>query len=181
LSRVEVVRAVHASGTLTADTDRNTNPVIFSTDNPDSGYSHQWANSVRVTGSAGYTPANSVLFNPTSSAGGVQTLTQKPGDASPARTTAFGYNAANQLTSVTDAAGDVTTYGYTSAGDLYEIISPDGHYTYFVYDSSLRVTEVAQWDGHRYSMTFYNYSTPGHTIVTDPDGHPPINYTIDSN
>jgi RHS repeat-associated protein len=173
-----------AAGTLITDIDRNANPVVFSTDNPDSSYNHQYAPSVRVTGSAGYTPPNSVLIDPHgggTSGQSVSSIAQLPGDGTASRTTTFSYNSANQLSSVTDAAGKTTTYGYDTAGNLEYIVTPAGHYTYFFYDNNHRVNYVYQWTGTAWAVTIYSYATPGHTLVTDPDGHAPINYTIDSN
>jgi RHS repeat-associated protein len=173
-----------ASGTLISDVDRNANPVVFSTDNPDSSYNHQYAPSVRVTGSAGYTPPNSVLIDPYgggTNGTSVSSISQVPGDGTAAHTTTFGYNSANQLSSVTDAAGETTSYGYDSAGNIELIVSPGGRYTYFFYDSNHRVNYVYQYTGNTWAVTTYNYATAGHTLVTDPDGHPPINYTIDTN
>ncbi len=72
------------AGALVADSDRNKMPVTFS-------YEHQLSPTVRITGSAGYSTANSVVIGPGSD-NLVHSFAQIPGDGTTARTTSFAYN-----------------------------------------------------------------------------------------
>ncbi|MGI8753833.1 MAG: hypothetical protein ACR2MN_16275 [Acidimicrobiales bacterium] len=97
----------NSAGVLTADMDRNANPVTFSTDNANSGSNRQGGPTVLITGSAGLSPANSILADPSRSYYFdpynnihyiLKSIAQVPGDGSGNRTTTFAYNTNNQST-----------------------------------------------------------------------------------
>ncbi len=55
---------------------------------------------------------------------------------------AYTYNVLDEITSVTDAAGNVTTYGYDALGQLTQVTLPGGQGITYVYDAAGNRTEV---------------------------------------
>ncbi|MGH9122697.1 MAG: hypothetical protein ACRDYC_12290, partial [Acidimicrobiales bacterium] len=150
-------------------TETTPSPVTFSTENQ--GIVQQL-----VTTSAGLSPANSVEIGN----GGftrASSITQVPGDGSANRVTTLAYNSSDQLSGVTDAAGETTSYSYDSNGNLSEITTQAGRHLWFFYDSNHRVIQVDAYSGTggTYSITTYSYSGApgqlGNTVDTDPDGN----------
>jgi len=81
----------------------------------------------------------------------------------------YGYDPSGNLTDVTDVGGGVTHFGYDASHRLTTVTDPRGHtVTTNVYDASNRVT--SQTDALNRTIT-WDYSTPGHTKITDPAGH----------
>ena len=65
----------------------------------------------------------------------------------------YAYNALDQLTSVTDAAGGVTSYTYNSAGLLATVTDQNGHQVVDnTYDSTGRV--ISQVNARGKTATF---------------------------
>lgn len=93
------------------------------------------------------------------------------------------------IASITDPAGHQVTYAYAH-GDLTRVTDVRGNTTEFVYDAQHRLTSVTDPRGHVVTTNSYDdhdrvtaqtdalgdtttwdYSTPGHTRITDPAGH----------
>lgn len=79
------------------------------------------------------------------------------------------YNAAGQLTSVTNPLNQTTTYNYNSTGDLTSIVNANGAtaatYTYDAYDRVATHTDSEGW------TVSYNYDAANRiTKITYPDG-----------
>ena len=173
------VRLFDGAGVLVSFSARNGaalglgGPVTFSYDNQGLGTN-------RITGSAGYNPANSTTIT-AGTDGRVHQIDLAAGDGSAARSTKFGYDANSRLQTVSDMANETTTYGYnTATGDLTSITTAGGRQITFGYDAAHRVTSVTRVNpGLTSSVTGYSY-TAGQTTVVDPDAHPATVYSIDS-
>jgi RHS repeat-associated protein len=61
--------------------------------------------------------------------------------------TRYGYNAAGQVTALTNALGGVTTLTYDAAGNLQTVTDSDGVSLAFGYDALFRLTSVTNADG----------------------------------
>ncbi|MGH9076278.1 MAG: hypothetical protein ACRDY0_02285 [Acidimicrobiales bacterium] len=70
-----------SSGALVADNDANSMPVVFTSDNAGGPPEGQDGNSALVTGSAGSSPANSLLIDPGKAyRPQLQSMSEVPGD-----------------------------------------------------------------------------------------------------
>jgi len=135
----------------------------------------------------------------TSATGGVTTLTYNhdgrlatvvdprgnAAGANPADyTTVYGYDAAGELTSITDPLGGIRRSGFDADRRLVASTDPNGHVTAYRYDDADRLVSVTGPDagtrsaaGHspnnpRPVATTYTYDKAGHlTSRTDPNGH----------
>src|SRR5207237_9930891 len=82
-------------------------------------------------------------------------------------TTAYTYNAYNDLTTITDPTGAVTTNAW-SGGELQSVEDANGNYTNYAYDGHRHVTMVTDALG---GLTKFLYDGAGNaTVVTDPMG-----------
>lgn len=163
-----------SDGLRTADADRYGNTIT-------SAYAPNWPTS--ITGTAGSTPGNTVNIAYGGPGGKLSTLTQTADSVT--RTVGYTYDAAGNLWKVTDARGGVTTFGYDGAHRMTSITGPRtglvAQVTTIGYDAANRVTSVTRTiPGDATAVTGYNYATAGHTKVTDPDNHPPVDYSFDS-
>jgi YD repeat-containing protein len=168
------VLTFRSDGLLTADADRYANTVTYA-------YGTGWEPS--ITGTAGSAPGNTVNIAYGGPGGKVSTLTQTADSVT--RTVGYTYDAAGNLWKVTDAKGGVTTFGYDATHRMTSITGPGtgsvAQVTNIAYDSSNRVISVSRIiPGDTTAVTTYDYATAGHTKVTDPDGHPAVDYTVDS-
>jgi RHS repeat-associated protein len=85
------------------------------------------------------------------------------------RTTSYGYNASNELITVTDPLGEVTSYGYDSKGNRITVTDPAGETTTTSYDALNRPIAVTDPLGHTTSTI---YDTAGNVSATvDPLNH----------
>ncbi|CAG7624851.1 RHS repeat protein [Actinacidiphila bryophytorum] len=84
-------------------------------------------------------------------------------------TTTFGYDAAGNKTTVTDALGKTTTTAYDANDDATSVKDPLGRETTTRYDDLGRIDKVTAPDG---AATIYSYNVTG-TLATreDPNGH----------
>ena len=162
-----------ADGLLTADADRNGNTVTIA-------YPGGGGYETSITGTAGTTPGDTVNLIYSGPGGRLSSMTQTADSVT--RTVTYSYDAANNLHQVTDAAGRVTTYNYDSANNLTQITGPAplNAVTTFGYDAGHRVTSLTQVIATGNAVTTFDYTTAGHTRLTDPDNHPAANYGIDS-
>jgi len=79
----------------------------------------------------------------------------------------YGYTSGD-LTSVTNAIGQTTTFVYDSSNQLTDEYDPRGGHVHTVYDATHRVT--SQTDAMSRTTT-WNWSTPGDTVITTPNGN----------
>ena len=95
------------------------------------------------------------------------------------RVVSYAYNAAGDLVSETDAAGNVTKYAYDSSNRLTSVTLPNKKVLVRnSYDSSSRV--ISQTNARGYVTTFaYNAPAVGQTTITDPLGNKTI-HTYDN-
>ncbi|WP_406168701.1 DUF6531 domain-containing protein [Streptomyces sp. NBC_00996] len=84
--------------------------------------------------------------------------------------TVFGYNTANQLTTVKDPLGKTTTYGYNATTGLPETVTTArGKTTKYGYDANGNLTSVTTPKGYK---TTYTYFPSGQVkTVVDPRGN----------
>jgi len=103
--------------------------------------------------------------------GNEKTTTQPDGNIPTATqgsyVTTFGYDDANEQTTIKDAAGKTTTTKYDNVGNKYQVIDPFGYVSQFGYDLEHRLQSVQDAQGHTASVSY------------DPDGFK--DYTIDQN
>jgi YD repeat-containing protein len=87
--------------------------------------------------------ANTVTVTPwATSPGRISSLTQTTASGpATSRTLGYGYDGSDHLSTITDAAGQVTTFGYT-VDDLTSITTASGQVTTFTFDSRHRVTSM---------------------------------------
>lgn len=83
----------------------------------------------------------------------VKKATSKDGSTVYSQTT-LEYDAANQLSSVTDPLQNVTRYSYDSNGNTSKVTNPDGSLESYVYDGANRKTEMKWNETPRYRFTF---------------------------
>jgi RHS repeat-associated protein len=162
-------------GNLASDTDRNANTLSFAY--PDG------RRVATITSTAGTAPGNTVTIDYSGTAGRVATMSQTADGVT--RTVRYTYESTGiGMTSVTDVAGGVTSYTFDGVSNLTSLTDPAGRVTQFSYDASHRVTSITRVvTGGPNAVTSYDYSvvTPVKlTKVTDADGHPPVNYAVDS-
>ena len=162
-----------ADGLLTADADRNGNTVTIT-------YPGGGGYETSITGTAGTSPGNTVNLIYAGPGGRLSSMTQTADSTT--RTVTYSYDAANNLCQVTDAAGQVTTFGYDAANNLTQITGPApiNAVHQFGYDAGHRATTITQVIATGNAVTGFDYTTAGHTKVTDPDNHPATDLTIDS-
>ena len=162
-----------SDGLLTADADRNANTITIT-------YPGGGGYETSITGTAGTTPGNTVNLIYAGPGGRLSSMTQTADGVT--RTVGYSYDGANNLYQVTDAAGRVTTFNYDTANNLTQITGPAplNAVTMFGYDAGHRVTTVTQIIATGNAVTTFDYSAAGHTKITDADGHPPTNYSVDS-
>ncbi len=81
----------------------------------------------------------------------------------------YAYNEHGEVTSVTDAVGNITTYEYDNAGRLTNVAMPEGVTTTYTYDKA--GNRLTQTDGNG-NVTKYEYSAYGRLVsVTNADGN----------
>ena len=132
-----------------------------------------------VTGPAGgvtryqYPGASHIPSRVTAADGGVTELTVADGlvtrqtDAD-GGTTAYAYDQAGDLLSVTDPVGGVTRIAADAAGNRTEIAAPSGGAARFSYDGAGRLTAITDPAG---AVTSFRYSAAGLLLeTTDPAG-----------
>lgn len=84
------------------------------------------------------------------------------------KTTTSAYDAANRLSSVTDARNNTTTYGYDAAGNRTSVKNALGHTTISTYDDLNRLETERD---ARLKTTAYRYDAAGNrTRITTPSG-----------
>lgn len=84
------------------------------------------------------------------------------------RSVQYVYDTAGNLMSVTDVNGGTTSYTYDQSHRLLTITDPRGHVSLTnAYDEAGRVTGQTDALGH---TTQFDYSSPGSTTVTSPEG-----------
>ncbi|HEV3380095.1 MAG TPA: LamG-like jellyroll fold domain-containing protein [Trebonia sp.] len=89
-------------------------------------------------------------------------------------TTTRDYDAAGELTSVTDAAGDTTNYDYDFLGRQTAVVNPDGTSTVTGYDAAGNVTSTSNLStsGSTLTTTSATYDGDGDKLSsTDADGN----------
>ncbi|MGY5054066.1 DUF6531 domain-containing protein [Streptomyces sp. 900105755] len=87
-------------------------------------------------------------------------------------TYAYGYNTANQLTSVKDPLTKTTSFGYNPTTGLLETVTtPRGKITHYGYDTDGNLTSVTTPKGNETTYTYDAYERV-HTVV-DPRGNVP--------
>jgi RHS repeat-associated protein len=100
-----------------------------------------------------------------------------PGATAGSYTTTNGYDAINELTSVTDPMGGVTKYAYDDAGDQVSSIDPDGNQTQYAYDLNHQVIQTTDAAGN---ATKTAYDLDGNVVsTTDQNGDTTL-YTLDA-
>jgi RHS repeat-associated protein len=80
--------------------------------------------------------------------------------AAPAGTTATAYDAAGQVTGITDPLGHVTSYGYDGNGNKVKVTDAAGHVTSYAYDASNQQVKVTQPDGTTQATTYDATGSP---------------------
>ena len=94
-----------------------------------------------------------------------------------AHTKTTAYNAADQVTSVTDQLGHTTSYTYDADGNLASVTDPDSNTWTYTYDADNRLTVVTAPD---LTTTTYAYDQVGNLISrTDANGNATV-YAYDS-
>jgi RHS repeat-associated protein len=94
-----------------------------------------------------------------------------------AHTKTIAYNAADQVTSVTDQLGHTTSYTYDADGNLTSVTDPDSNTWTYTYDADNRLTKVTAPDA---STTTFAYDQVGNLISrTDANGNATV-YAYDS-
>jgi RHS repeat-associated protein len=84
-------------------------------------------------------------------------------------TTTYGYDAAGNATTVTDALGHTTTTAYDADGRPTTVTDPEGHSTVTAYEEAGRVASVTDALQH---ATGYTYDPAGHLLTrTDANSH----------
>jgi RHS repeat-associated protein len=84
-------------------------------------------------------------------------------------TTSYGYNARNELLSVTDALNNVKSYTYDAEGNITASIDPLGHATSYTYDANNNETSDTDQLGR---ITTFNYDNDNEvTSAIDPQGN----------
>jgi RHS repeat-associated protein len=85
---------------------------------------------------------------------------------------AYGYDAANRLTTVTDWAGRVTAYGYDSDSHVISIQRPDRTTETFTYDAAGQVTGSVDVSSTNIQVLGYSYDAVGkittETMLPEP-------------
>jgi RHS repeat-associated protein len=93
-------------------------------------------------------------------AGQLTSITDRNGYA-----TSLSYNGSSQLTTVTDSAGRTITFVYGTNGLVSQVTDPAGRVTKYGYDSSYQLTSVTDPLNH---VAAYTYDTSGnHLLMTD--------------
>lgn len=81
-------------------------------------------------------------------------------------TTTFGFNATNDLVSVTNPLGETTRMSNDAAGNRTEIIAPSSDARQYAYDAAGQITTITDPSG---AVTSYRYSAAGLLLqTTDP-------------
>ena len=163
-----------SDGLLTADADRYGNTITYT-------YGTGWETT--IAGTAGSSPGNTVNIAYAGPGGKVSALTQTADGVT--RTVGYTYDSAGNLWKVNDANGGQTTFLYDSAHRLTSIAGPGtglvAQTTTFGYDAANRVTSVTRVIPGGPTPSPATTTPPrGHTKVTDPDGHPPVDLSVDS-
>jgi YD repeat-containing protein len=76
--------------------------------------------------------------------------------------TTYGYNAAGELTGVTNPSGQVESYTYNSGGQELTRIEPDGSVTQYSYNAAGQLAELQ--DGSGNLITQYTYNALGQCL-----------------
>jgi RHS repeat-associated protein len=92
-----------------------------------------------------------------------------PGATADSYTTTYGYDAINELASVTDGANDETQYGYDDVGNKASVTDPRNNQTQYAYNLNHQVTQVTDAAQH---ITGAQYDLDGLlTQETDANGN----------
>jgi RHS repeat-associated protein len=113
--------------------------------------------------------------------GNLHTQTAPKGNVSGATagsyTTTYGYDAINELTSVTDPASDETQYGYDDVGNQASVTDPRNNQTQYAYNLNHQVTQVTDPAQH---TTKTGYDLDGNVISTTDQNNNTTQYTLDA-
>jgi YD repeat-containing protein len=164
----------NSAGDLESQADRNGNTMSFTY--PDG------RRLTTITSTAGATPGNQVTISYGGPAGRVDKISQAVTATTPAREVRYEYGDVNGwgLSKVIDAEGGTTLFFFDALSNVTQITDPEGHVTQFDYDASHRVTKLTRKIASAAdAVTSYDYSTPGHTKVTDPNNNPVVDYSVD--
>src|SRR5215467_8235463 len=180
------VTAFKASGKLSTITDRNGNVITvnYNASGQQTKITSDWGPAAIRVGATAY-----------GSNGFISSFTQTGTDAT-THTVSYGYDAAGNLTSITDPAGNQYTFGYDSAHNLTSITTPTttggvSEQTTISYDSSHRVTSLTRFIGPKstdLATTRLSYVSSTETQVANANTDqaqpvanvPHTTYTLDS-
>ena len=97
-----------------------------------------------------------------------------PGNPSASYLTTYGYDTADELTSVTNPDGKTTSYAYDADGNATQTTAPTGTYTTTAYDALDRPTTLSGYlaNGSLVSQSLYSYEPDGHVsgLTDNPTG-----------
>jgi YD repeat-containing protein len=100
-----------------------------------------------------------------------------PGAAAGSYTSAYGYDAINEQTSMTDALGGITSYGFDNAGNQISTTDPNGNQTQTQYNLSHQAIQTTDAAGN---VTKAAYDLDGNVVsTTDQNGNTTL-YTLDA-
>jgi RHS repeat-associated protein len=146
-----------ANGTMTSDKDRNDNAITFAYGGPGGKLS-------AVKDTHEQNTANNTLSVTYNGSGYIQTITDRLTPT--ARTWTYNYTG-NKLTSYVNPDGKTTSYGYNASNDLTTITDARGTVTTITYDTEHRVTEIWRDSANSGPKTKYEYPA---TLSTDCQG-----------
>jgi YD repeat-containing protein len=141
----------------------------LSLSDPGSPCGDGWVMPAPTTASQNVSAAEAATAALSSTAATSATAASSGGQAASAAAVVDGpvYNSAGQVTSLTDADGDVTGFTYDSSGNLTSLTDPDGNTTSWTYDPQGQMVQQTTSLG----SSFYGYNSAGQlSRYTDADG-----------
>ncbi|MGH9222657.1 MAG: hypothetical protein ACRD2W_02385 [Acidimicrobiales bacterium] len=156
-------------GMLTSDADRNANTIT-------QAYPTGGGYPTTLTGNAGSGSGKTLNIAYGAPAGKLSSLS-RTADGETA-SVGYEYDAEGLLWKVTDPEQGVTTFEYEADNRIKTITDRANHITRFTYDGAGRVETVTREISTGNAVTRYDYSTPGHTKVTDPNLNPPTDFSF---